>query len=325
MDDQQTIKRGVQRKLLSSVASTAALVIFTLVLIALSGCGRTLNKSGGIGLSAITNKLTPSNDRDWRPDLAILPWAEANGSQITVRNIRNSQYANETDYIVRHYDRTFDLSQIVSADYVVSPFSGDSALAHTLMSFGLNDGSHIGVSVEVRKERHEDYSAVLGLGRKFELMYVVADEKDLIGARTKHRGFDVYVYPTVATPAQAQALFIDVMDRANKLAVKPEFYNTLTNNCTTNIHQHANRLAGGRIKYDWRVLLPSHSAKYAYDHGLLDNSIAFEDLRALALVNDLSNEYFEAADFSTKIRGRQALIERTAKRNMAAQTPTTYR
>ena len=325
MDDRQKANRAVQNPAGPNRTLTTAVVGFALLLTVLSGCRTAINRSGGVGLSAITNKLTPSNDRDWRPDLAILPWAEANGSQITVRNIRNSQYANETDYIVRHYDRTFDLSQIKSADYVVSPFSGDSALAHTLMSFGLDDGSHIGVSVEVRKERHEDYSAVLGLGRKFELMYVVADEKDLIGARTKHRGFDVYVYPTVATPAQAQALFVDVMDRANKLAVQPEFYNTLTNNCTTNIHQHANRLAGGRIKYDWRVLLPSYSAKYAYDHQLLDNSIPFEDLRALALVNDLSNEHFEAADFSAKIRGRQALIERTAQRNMAAQTPTTYR
>ena len=325
MDDHQIVKCKVRKTSTPSATVTATVVVFVLVLLAQCGCRTALNTSGGVGLSSLTNKLTASNDRDWRPDLAILPWAEANGNQITIRNVRSSRYANETDYVLEHHDRTFDLSQIKSADYVVSPFSGASALAHTLISFGLDDGSYIGVSVEVRKERDEDYSAVLGLGRKFELMYVVADEKDLILSRTKYRGFDVYVYPTVATPAQAQALFVDVMDRANKLAVQPEFYNTLTNNCTTNLHRHANRLAGGRINYDWRVLLPSYSAKYAYDHGLLDNSIPFEDLRALALVNDLSNEYFEAADYSTKIRGRQGIIERTAQRNSAEQAPATFR
>ena len=161
---------------------------------------------------------------------------------------------------------------------------------------------------------------VAGLARTFDLMYVVADEKDLIGSRTKHRDTAVYVYPTVATPQQAQVLFLDVMERVNQLAVKPEFYNTLTNNCTTNIKSHVNRLAGNRIKYDWRILLPSYSAKYAYDLGLLDNSVPFEDLQSLSLVNDLSNEHLETADYSARIRGRRPLISRLAERNGAGRT-----
>jgi len=308
-----------------------ALFVLSALLSAASGCQRLQvgNRSGNsIGLSALTNKLTASNDRDWKPDLAVLPWAEANGNLITVRNIRNTQYVNADHYLVKHYDRTFDISAIEKADYIVCPFNSASSLAHTMISFGLKDGTHICVSAEVRKEKSEDYSAVLGLGRKFELMYVVADEKDLIGSRTKHRDTDVYVYPTVATPPQAQALFVDVMDRANQLAVKPEFYNTLSNNCTTNIQRHVNRLSPNKVKYDWRVLLPSHSAKYAYDLGLLDNSIPFEDLQTLALVNDLSNQHLETADYSTRIRGRQPLITRLAERNAVGQatsSPDTIR
>jgi len=261
-----------------SVKFALALCALSVFVIVASGCQR-LQVGNKNGLSTLAGKLTPSNDRDWRPDLTVLPWAEANGNLITVRNVRNSQYANADHYMVKHYDRTFDLSAIEKADYVVCPFNTAAALAHTMISFGLNDGTHICVSAEVRKEKEEDYSPVLGLGRKYELMYVVADEKDLIGVRTKHRDTDVYVYPTVATPQQAQALFVDVMERVNQLATKPEFYNTLTNNCTTNIKQHVNRLSPNRIKYDWRVLLPSYSAKYAYDLGLLDNSIPFEDLQ----------------------------------------------
>ena len=296
-----------------------ALCALSVFVIVASGCQR-LQVGNKNGLSTLAGKLTPSNDRDWRPDLTVLPWAEANGNLITVRNVRNSQYANADHYMVKHYDRTFDLSAIEKADYVVCPFNTAAALAHTMISFGLNDGTHICVSAEVRKEKEEDYSPVLGLGRKYELMYVVADEKDLIGVRTKHRDTDVYVYPTVATPQQAQALFVDVMARVNQLATKPEFYNTLTNNCTTNIKQHVNRLSPNRIKYDWRVLLPSYSAKYAYDLGLLDNSIPFEDLQSLALVNDLSNQHLETADYSTLIRSRRPMIRRLAERNAPSQT-----
>ncbi len=313
MDDNRKSESTIARKLGFCLLICAVAVCTT------SGCQR-LQTGKGIGLSTLAGKLTPSNDRDWRPDLAVLPWAEANGNLITVRNIRNSQYANADHYLVKHYDRTFDLTAIQSADYVVCPFNTAAALAHTMISFGLNDGTHICVSAEVRKERSEEYSAVLGLGRKFELMYVVADEKDLIGSRTKYRDTAVYVYPTVATPVQAQALFVDVMERVNQLALKPEFYNTLTNNCTTNIKQHVNRLAGNRIKYDWRVLLPSYSAKYAYDLGLLDNSIPFEDLQSLALVNDLSNRHLETADYSNLIRGRRPMIRRLAERNGPSRT-----
>lgn len=295
------------------------LLIYAVAVCTTSGCQR-LQTGNGLGLSSLTHKLTASNDRDWKPDLAVLPWAEATGNLITVRNIRNTQYVNADHYLVKHYDRTFDLSAIQSADYVVCPFNNAAALAHTMISFGLSDGTQICVSGEVRKEKTEDYSAVLGLGRKFELMYVVADEKDLIGSRTKHRDTDVYVYPTVATPVQAQALFIDVMERVNQLALKPEFYNTLTNNCTTNLKQHVNRLSSNRIKYDWRVLLPSYSAKYAYDLGLLDNSIPFEDLQSLVLVNDLSNQHLETADYSARIRSRHPMISRLAERNGPSQT-----
>ena len=296
-------------------------------LIAISGC-QTATTGGGTSLSQLVGKLKPSNDRQWLPEMATLPYVIASPGQptMTIKNIRNSKYVNDDQYVVQHYDRTISIADIQSADYIVAPFNGAAALAHTMVSFGLVDGSFIVVSVEVRKEFGEDYSAVQGLGRKFELMYVVGDEKDLIRVRTGHKDTAVYVYPTVATPAHAQALFVDIMTRVNKLAVEPEFYNTLTNNCTTNLKSHVNRIAGGRLKYDWRVLLPAHSAKYAYDLGLLDNSIPFEDLQSLSIVNDLADRYYEAPDFSHKIRGRRQIIQRLAQRNgSSAQSATLNR
>lgn len=289
--------------------------------VVLCGC-QSATTADGPSISQLVGKLKPSNDRQWAPEMATLPYviASPGSSTMTIKNIRNSKYVTAEEYVVQYYDRTIDVSDIQSADYIVAPFNGAAALAHTMISFGLTDGSFIVASVEVRKERGEDYSAVQGLGPKFELMYVVGDEKDLIRIRTGHRDTSVYVYPTVATPAHAQALFVDIMTRVNKLAVDPEFYNTLTNNCTTNLKTHVNRIAGGRLKYDWRVLLPAHSAKYAYDLGLLDNSIPFEDLQSLSLVNDLADQYYDAPDFSSKIRGRRQIIKRLAERNDSIAT-----
>jgi hypothetical protein len=142
------------------------------------------------------------------------------------------------------------------------------------------------------------------------LIYQVADERDLIRLRTRHRDAKVYVYPTVATPEVAQKLFVDVFQRVNQLAVRPEFYNTFANNCTTNIVSHVNELKSNRVPFNWKVLLPGYSAKYAYELGLLDNRLPFDELTKLALVNELADEHFYDPNFSQLIRSRHEDIER---------------
>ena len=221
--------------------------------------------------------------------------------------------------MVNHYDRTININQIQSVDYVVVPFNNTPQIAHTLLSFGLDNGTYLGVSVEVRREKGEGYSAWRGLTRQLELMYVLADERDLIGVRTSHRDSDVYIYPTVATPKQAQALFQSVVTRMNKLAADPEFYHTITNNCTTNLKLHVNELSPNRVPYDWKILLPGHSAEYAYELGLLDRRIPFEDLQALALVQEEANESLDSPQFSQLIRTRRDALERLVQRQAVDQ------
>ena len=167
------------------------------------------------------------------------------------------------------------------------------------------------MSVEVRKELGEKYSPILGLARQYELTYVLSDERDVIRLRTEHHGANVYVYPTVANSFQAQALFADVIERMNRLADHPEFYNSITNNCTTNLAGHVNEVSPGKINYGWKVLLPGLSAEYAYELGLLDNRIPFEDLTAISLINPLAEEHFDDPDFSQRIRSRRYRIERS--------------
>ena len=201
------------------------------------------------------------------------------------------------------------LDDVVAVDFVMVPFQQTPDLAHTMMSFGLKDGSYIGISAEIRTEKGETYSPLLGMSRQFEITYVVADERDIIRLRTRHRDADVYIYPTVATPQQAQALFLDIIHRVNELARQPEFYDTVRNNCTTNILHHVNRLRQQQISYDWRIFFPGYSDKYAYDLGLLDQSLPFDELKQSVWINDLAERHYDDPDFSQRIRRRRQFFE----------------
>lgn len=265
-------------------------------------------------VNSLTDRFSASNSRDWSPEFEKLPQAEISDGVVHLRNIRNCQYVTQEDFVVNHYDRSFRLDSIESVDFVVCPFNRTPLLAHTMLSFGLIDGSRVGVSIETRKEKDESFSPLLGTARQYELMYVVADEKDLIRLRTEHRDSEVYIYPTVANAKQSQDLFVDVMNRANQLAIKPEFYNSLVNNCTTNLAGHVNGVAGDKIFYNWRVLLPGFSAQYAYDLGLLPNDIPYEDLTAIAYANDRANQHSDHPEFSKVIRQRHDLIDRMVRR-----------
>jgi hypothetical protein len=244
----------------------------------------------------------PSNDRLWSADQAVLPYAEIDGNRVTIHNIRNCKYRSETDYTVEHYDRTFDLSELETVDFIVVPFAEAPQLAHTMLSFGFGGRDYLACSVEIRKEMGETYSPIKGMLRQYELMYVLGDERDLVLLRTNHRLSEVYLYRSRATPQQARDLFLDVLARVNKLYEQPEFYNALTNNCTTNIVQHVNRLAPGRVPYGLAVLLPGYSDRYAYDLGLLDTDASFEETRARAKINMAAWLYRDAPDFSVRIR-----------------------
>ncbi len=244
----------------------------------------------------------PSNQRDWQPNLAVLPVAEFDGDRVTVRNIRNTLYLSEDDYVVRHYDKTFDLQKIVSLDFVVVPFETIPSLAHTMLSFGFQDGDFVAISAEARLEKNERYSATQGALGQFELMYVVGDERDLIGLRSLHRKSDVYVYRTTATPEQVRTVFVDMLQRANQLAEQPELYHTLTNNCTTNIVQHIERLFPGRILWDPRIFLPGYADRLAYEQGLLAADVSFEATQRRAYVNERVARFAESPSFSDLIR-----------------------
>jgi hypothetical protein len=246
--------------------------------------------------------VVASNDRDWEPDQARLATAEFFGNQVTVRNIRNCTYRTEDDYTVNYYDKTLDLDKLDSVDFIVIPFLEMRSIAHTMLSFGFEGRDYLVVSVEIRKERGEKYTPLGGMMRQYELMYVVGDERDLIKLRAIHRLSDVYLYRGRATPEQTRALFRDVMERVNKLAVEPEFYDTLTNNCTSNIVRHINRVAPNRVPLGLETILTGYSDRLAYDLGLLESDGTFEQTKRRARINELAYRHRESPDFSQQIR-----------------------
>jgi hypothetical protein len=246
--------------------------------------------------------VKPSNHRDWTPEQAKLSYAEVKGNQVTVHNIRDCRWRSLDDFTVAYCDKTFDLDKLTSVDFIVVPFNEMPSLGHTMLSFGFQGEDYVALSVEIRKERGEAFSPIKGFFQQYELIYVVASERDLIQRRVNCDLCDVYLHHSTATPAQGRKLFLDVMRRVNKLAKEPEFYDTLTNNCTTNIRNHINHLKPDKVPYDYRVLLPGYSDRLAYDLGLIENHGSYEETRLRARVNYQAYLSRDDPEFSQEIR-----------------------
>ncbi len=221
--------------------------------------------------------LQPSNDRDWLSDVARLPTATVDGSRLTVRNVRNFDYRSETDFTERWETRIYDLDQLVGIDLFIS-FWGPTLYGHTIASWEFADGRHLAVSIETRKEKGEEYSALRGFFRQYELYYVVADERDLIALRTNHRGETVQLYRIGGSKSKGRDLLLDYVREINALAERPRWYNALTQNCTTTIWHHTKAVGSG-LPRDWRLLANGYLVDLAYEQGTVDTGIPLEQLK----------------------------------------------
>ena len=247
--------------------------------------------------------IPPSNDRDWLPDMALLPWAERDGDRVTVHNIRNFDYHSETDYTPAYYDKRFDLSKLESVDVIAVYWMGP-AIAHVFLSFGFSGGDHLAISIEARKKKGEGYSTVKGFFRQYELYYVVADERDVIRLRTNYRRDppeDAYIYRTHGPIENGRRLFLSYMDQINALKACPEFYNSLTTNCSTNIWLNT-RVNPDHLPFSWKILLSGYIPEYLYEMKVLDNSLPLPEIKKRAHINARAQAADAAADFSQRIR-----------------------
>lgn len=246
--------------------------------------------------------LTPSNDRRWQPEVGRLPSATFQGDLVTVRSIRNFDYRTETDFTPRYYDRTFDLRRLDRVDLVAAYWMGP-AIAHLFLSFGFGD-DHLAISIEARKEEGEGYSALGGFFRQYELIYVVADERDVIRLRTTYRKDppeDVHLFRLHGSTENGRRLFLDYLAAINELTTRPRFYNTLTTNCTNVILMHT-RVNPGHLPFSWKILLSGYAPEYVYDAGRFGRSLPFEQLKRRSHINAVARAADQAPDFSRRIR-----------------------
>jgi hypothetical protein len=243
--------------------------------------------------------IPPSNERQWQTDVAMLSHADINGDEITIHHIRNFDYHSPDDYTPRYYDKTFSLSALKTADlYIV--FWGPTLIAHTMMSFGFGDQGYICISIETRKEQDESYSAVKGFFKQFELIYIVADERDVVRLRTNYRGEDVYLYRLNANPALIHEVFLDYFKQINRLAQQPQWYNALAHNCTTTIRGHTAPYAHGKMS--WKLLANGYLDTLLYERKAIDTTLPFEQMKAISRINDRAISLDADQDYSQQIR-----------------------
>lgn len=239
-----------------------------------------------LGLLAVTAWLVlmqPSNQRAWQDDVAKQLDYEQQGDIVTVHNVRDFQWVSEFNYTPSWEVRRYDLSKLETLDLVISIWDNDD-IAHTLLSFGFSDGQRVAFSVEIRKEIGESFSSVGGFFRQYEMTVIAADEKDIIYTRSNARGERVYLYPLIYDRADMRQLFLSYLKLAERLRKQPDWYNTLTANCTTEIFELVKEI--DPVPVDYRILLSGRLPEYLYELGAIDNRVSFDTWHKAAFIND---------------------------------------
>ena len=288
-------------------AGALAAILFVIILLAAMVFVRGKLRKLAIVLGASTLvalwwlTLKPSNDRPWQSDVAQTAWAEINGDVVTVHNVRNCDYRTETDFTTHWETRTVRLSQITGMDLAIM-YWGSPWMAHPIVSFRFADALPLCFSIETRKTIGQEYSAVRGLYRQYTLIYIVADERDSIRVRSNYRhGEDVYLYRTMASPAQARVRFLEYVNTINMLHDHPRWYNAITTNCTTNIRTQ--RPTSQRAPWDWRMLVNGKADEMLYErHAIATGGLPFSELKQRSLINKRARAVDKDPDFSRLIR-----------------------
>jgi hypothetical protein len=244
--------------------------------------------------------IPPSHDRNWRPEVAVMPRAVIDGDHVRITGVRNFDYRSKDDFTVRYEQREVQLAHLTALDFYVSYWS-EGPVGHTFLSFIFDNASPLSISIETRPEVGQGFDPIASLFKQFELIYVVGEERDLVGVRTNHRRETVYLYRLNTSADDARRLLLIYLARINELADRPEFYHLLTNSCTINIVRYANA-AGREGRFDIRHLLNGLIDSYLYHSGRVDTTLTYEELRRRSLINEAAEAADGAPDFSQRIR-----------------------
>ncbi|MCF6174921.1 MAG: DUF4105 domain-containing protein [Victivallaceae bacterium] len=248
--------------------------------------------------------IPPTNDHDWQPSVARLPNIAVVGNEVRISNIRNFDYRTETDFTPRYYDRNFKLNELTSLDYILSYWDENKAIAHSIFSFGLKNGDYLAVSVETRLSKKQKQSLLSGIFNQYELIYILADERDILRLRTNFRKEQVYLYRVKINQLLLQKVFVEIIKRAADLQKHPRFYNTLKHNCITTLLADLRRAQGKPYSLDYRFILNGYSDELLFDKGaLISGGMPFKQLKEHRHINQyVEKDPNAATDYSKKIR-----------------------
>ena len=253
-----------------------------------------------LGVIAWWISIPPSHDRNWRPEVAVMPRATIDGDRVRLTGVRNFDYRSRNDFTVRHEEREISLSHLIGIDFYVSYWS-EGLIGHTFLSFIFDNAPPLSISIETRPEVGEGFQPIASLFKQFELIYVVGEERDLVGVRASHRREAVYLYRLNTSAENARELLLVYLARINQLADQPEFYHLLSNSCTINIVRYANAVGrAGRI--DIRHFFNGLIDSYLYYSGRVDTTLPFDELRRRSQINSAAQEADGTPDFSQRIR-----------------------
>lgn len=244
--------------------------------------------------------ITPKQDRVWADDVARNVTGTLKGNIVTLDNVRNFDWRSDDDYTVKWEQRSYNLDELRTVDVALSYWTGP-LIAHTLVSFGFADGRFLTFSIEIRKEKGESFSAIGGFFKHFEMSLVAADERDILRVRTNARGEDMQLYRVMMPKAAMRSLFLAYLDEAQALKNKPQFYNTLTANCTTIVFEMVRRIVPG-LPFDYRLLASGYLDRYLYDVKGLVPGLSFQQLREGGHITARARAANDDADFSHAIR-----------------------
>jgi hypothetical protein len=249
--------------------------------------------------------LKPSNNRSWVNDNDRLANAEFDGDYVTIKNIRDFNWRSTRDYDEKWIEKKFNLTEVSKIWFFLEYFDPKKRqMAHTILGFEFDDGSRICCSIEVRREKGEKYHPIRGFFRQYELIYVWATESDAIGVRTRCRKKSVtHLFEAVVLgPGNERKMLESYLKRTNKLYEKPEWYNTITNTCTTNIVNHVNEVYPGRVPKAISIFLPGLSPKLLYNNNLVKIDSSLENTLEKSIIDSKAKTWDGISDFGNLIR-----------------------
>lgn len=248
--------------------------------------------------------IKPSNTRDWESEFAVLPNVTIEGDVITIANIRDWRYSEQEILSKNYINRTFNITDLERVWFLIEPFGKWDGVAHTYFVFDFKNQDPITFSIEARREKGEDYSAFLGLFKKFELIYMWGTEQDFTLRRVVLQKNSVHMYPMTISSEFQRSLFMELAKATQKLETTPRFYNTVTSNCTNNLAYHANTISPGVAPFHYARFLTGYSGQYVYDLGYIPKDKSYEEIKAQYYINTIVNEMYTEENFSELLRER---------------------